>query len=328
MKDRSAFSEEEAGKQARRRTCNVCIKVIVENSDDKREKFIKEEVNKKRRMKYEETKDEINRKRREIYRQKRLKESKADKEQRLEREAFRKKIRRDHDFDEYCKRKGVPLPSRREVGDTRTITEAKRRVSRDAVNNREEEAERKWQERMRICGGKIYLPHNAEGPGIETEEYGSKYGYGREAAAAMHSLIKDDIKNGKSTTYTYQGAGGWQQLRRKRCQGFVYQNGEVGRCTFYFEGEGNFCKCCAPSKQCQRFTYTVSHDSVKSHRCTRSVKGESCFCSKCGKDKLKEEERYLTSKKVVKKLCQAPLRFSGGEGLSSEWVKWSSRSYL
>ena len=78
--------------------------------------------------------------------------------------------------------------------------------------------------------------------------------------------------------------------------------------------EGNFCKCCAPSKQCQRFTYTVSHDSVKSHRCTRSVKGESCFCSKCGKDKLKEEERYLTSKKMVKKLCRAPLRFSRGEG--------------
>jgi hypothetical protein len=204
-------------------------------------------------------------------------ESEGGRLKRLKREADYKKKQGDSKFDNYCKRERVPCPPPRKNGDTGSTTRINRKVCTDAIKHRGEEKIRKEQERWRMQGCKIGLPRNAKGPGIETTEYGSKYAYGGEAAAALHSLIKDDIKNGKSTTYCFQRygfKGSWMPTSSdsapisdsRRCQGFVSRNGWVNRCPYgapmaWKEKEGDYlCPLCSEAKvSSPKRTFIVRH---------------------------------------------------------------------
>ena len=140
-------------------------------------------------------------------------------------------------------------------------------------------------------GRRIDLPRNASGPGVcdfvqgsswyagrlETFKIQQKHACGGEAAAAMHSVIKDDIKNGKSTTYYFHTngvKGSWiptssdsaPMSDSRRCQGFVSRNGWVKRCRYgapmaWKEGEGNyFCPLCSEAKvSSPKRTFIVRH---------------------------------------------------------------------
>jgi hypothetical protein len=169
------------------------------------------------------------------YRQKiKMNESEEDATKRRAREAKARKRRRDREFDKDCESKKVPCPPPREDGDTAAMTWAKRKVCRDAAKRLEEEEQDRrrkekeayFSEERRRKGRKIWLPSNAKGPGIRTDlsESGSKCAYGREAAAALHSAIKDDMKNGKATVYSNPTGhvGRWDSMQHKRCKGFVH----------------------------------------------------------------------------------------------------------
>jgi hypothetical protein len=199
-----------------------------------------------------------------------MNESEEEAIERRARQAKARKRRRDRKYDTDCERKKLPRPAPREDGDTAATTWAKRKICRDAEKRLEEEKVRDIQlkraERRRYCAGgepRVWLPSNAKGPGIRTEYEGSKFAYGREAAAALHSAIKDDMKNGKATVYSNPNGhvGLWKPIQHKRCKGFVRCNGLTGRCYNMmgpkrcgwqqcygheeWVGEGDLCKDCA-----------------------------------------------------------------------------------
>ena len=156
------------------------------------------------------------------YRQKiKMNESEEDATKRRAREAKARKRRRDRKFDKDCESKKVPCPPPCEDGDTAATTWAKRKVCRDATKRLEEEEQDRrrkekeayFSEERRRKGRKIWLPSNAKGPGIETLEFGNKHAYGREAAAALHSAIKDDMKKGKVRVYSNPSGqvGKWER---------------------------------------------------------------------------------------------------------------------
>ena len=202
-----------------------------------------------------------------------MNESEEDAIERRARQAKARKRQRDRKYDTDCERKKLPRPAPREDGDTAATTWAKRKICRDAAKRLEEEKVREKQceraERRRYCAvgsqPRVWLPSNAKGPGIRTDlsESGSKCAYGREAAAALHSAIKDDMKNGKATVYSNPNGhvGRWEPIQHKRCKGFVRCNGLTGRCYNMmgpkrcgwqqcygheeWVGEGDLCKDCA-----------------------------------------------------------------------------------
>ena len=204
-------------------------------------------------------------------------ESVADRKKRLKNEADRRKKQGDRKFAKLCRMRKVPCPPPRKDGDTGSMTRSARKICRDAIDSLKEEEERRRKEEGDFAAArnnriflewaqrkgytvdteeteqkdkreKIYLPDNAEGPGIKQDIY--KYGYGREAAMALHSAIKNDIKNGKSTVYYYRKTGcSWG----KRCKGFVCQDGKTYRCRCIFneerEGKGDLCRGCARQEE-------------------------------------------------------------------------------
>ena len=187
----------------------------------------------------------------EYRRNKRSNESEGEKLKRLKREADRQKKQGDIKFDNYCKKERVSCPPPRQNDDTGTTTRAHRKTCRDAIKDRGEEKIRKEHERRRMQGGKIYLPRNANGPGVRGGVHWN-HAYGGDAAAALNSLIKDDIKNGKSTTYCFDSngvQGSWKpKSSTRRCQGFVSRDGWVKRCPYgtWEEGEGDYlCPLCS-----------------------------------------------------------------------------------
>ena len=183
------------------------------------------------------------------------KESEGEMLKRLKREADCQKKQGDIKFDNYCKRMRVPCPPPRQNEDTGTTTRAHRKICRDAIKDREEKKIRKEQKRRskRMKGAEISLPRNAVGPGVHDGGWWNE-ACGGDAAAAMNSLIKDDIKNGKSTTYCYDSngvRGSWKpKISYARCQGFVSRKGQVGRCSYQSAGE-SYCLCplCTAAKE-------------------------------------------------------------------------------
>jgi hypothetical protein len=277
------------------------IEGAIKSAEAIRDKANKSAADKLRRKTMtEEERKVVSAKRAEYRRKKKLNESEEDAIKRRARQAQDRKRQRDRKFDKYCEYKKVPCPSPREAGDTASTTRAKRKMCTDAAKRREEEEVWERQERIRKekedaaarnrdfverarrsgwvilgdteddpRGRKIGLPRNTEGPGVETDSAGNKYAYGREAAAAMHSIIKNDIKNGKSTVYEYGSTlfGNvdvrWQpEVKRpelKRCKQFVRKRlgktvrysskGEtkVGRCPN--STGGDLCRECRQKKR-------------------------------------------------------------------------------
>ena len=210
-------------------------------------------------------------------------ESVADRKKRLKNEADSRKKQGGRKFVKHCRMRKVPRPAPREDDDTAATTRAKRKVCRDAekcLEEEEQERRRKEKEDAAVNSNrmllewasrngyvvdhteeteqkdkrkKIYLPDNAEGPGIKQDIYKSKYGYGREAAVALHSAIKNDLKNGKFTVYNNKTGDSWEPTNTKRCKGFVCQDGETYRCPYIFneerEGKGDLCRGCARQEE-------------------------------------------------------------------------------
>ena len=211
-------------------------------------------------------------------------ESEEGRLKRWKRNADYEKKRGDTKFDTHCKREYVPGPPPRKNDDTGSTTRINRKMCTDAIRDRTsagEEKIHKEQERRRKLRGEctVYLPANAEGPGIEVTsnafyiKHGAKHGNGRDAAAALHSMIKDDIKNGKSTTYRCYGYGdsgvspSWKPY--KQCKGVVVWNeggcrrwnwkGDKRRCKNNVNGKGELCCGCArEDKEDRRFIESLS----------------------------------------------------------------------
>ena len=205
------------------------------------------------------------------YRRKiKMNESEEEAIKRRARQTKERKGQMDRKYNKNCERKKLPRPAPREDGDTAATTWAKRKICRDAEKRREEDKVREKQlkraERRRYCAGgepRVWLPSNAKGPGIRTEYEGRKFAYGREAAAALHSAIKNDMKNGKATVYSNPNGhvGVWGPIQHKRCKGFVRCNRLTRRCYNMmgpkrwgwqqcygheeWVGEGDLCKDCA-----------------------------------------------------------------------------------
>ena len=208
-------------------------------------------------------------------------ESEGGRLKRLKREAGYKKKQGDSKFDNYCKRERVPCPPPRKNGDTGSTTWINRKICTDAIKDREEEKIQRGHERGRMQGCRINLPSNASGPGV-CGGVNNKYAYGGEAAAALHSLIKDDIKNGKSTTYCFRRGinrdkGSWMPKNYyRRCHGFVSRNGWVNRCPYVTEkeGEGDYlCPLCSHEAEAKVYSYKKA-DNIVRH--SISVEADSC----------------------------------------------------
>ena len=133
-------------------------------------------------------------------------------------------------------------------------------------------------ERRRAAVGsqpRVWLPPNAKGPGIAidtTIEPQGKYAYGREAAAAVHSAIKDDMKRGKVRVYSNPSGqvGKWERIQHKRCKGFVHCNGRTGRCYNYIGPKDHRFRC-ALYDWCCDYLYcgcSISKSVLGSNRCS------------------------------------------------------------